>query len=219
LQPAGWSRPEDASRQRIPVLISGQIDRNSLEPKSGLENELRTDCRLADREDLQAILGLQDKNLVTKIAKSEMVHGFVTTPFDGQALEKLRSIDGLFVASREDVLVGYAVAAHWDYFRGRPMFDLMISRFENLHFGTTPILRENSYQYGPVCIEKSARGTGVLESLFAALNTHMSKRYAIGTTFINKINTRSYVAHTRKLGLQVIDEFEFSGNQFWGLAF
>ena len=141
------------------------------------------------------------------------------TPFNSEQLEALRLIEGLFVAKRENVLVGYAVAAHWDYFDGRPMFELMIRRFERMDFQGKPISRDNSYQYGPVCVEKAMRGTGRVEVLFATMKEYMGKRYQTGTTFINKINVRSYEAHTRKLGLQVIDEFEFNGNQYWGLAF
>lgn len=42
----------------------------------------------------------------------------------------------------------------------------------------------------------------------------MSKRYPILVTFVNKINTRFYEAHTRKLGLEVIQEFEFNNNHY-----
>ena len=69
---------------------------------------MQFDCRLADPEDMASILDLQDKNLVTKIEPSEMIHGFVTTPFSPEQLEALRLIEGLFVAMRENVLVG-----HW----------------------------------------------------------------------------------------------------------
>jgi hypothetical protein len=44
-------------------------------------------------------------------------------------------------------------------------------------------------------------------------------RYPIGITFINRINERSAAAHMRKLGLSLIDEFEFSGRYYYGLAF
>ena len=47
----------------------------------------------------------------------------------------------------------------------------------------------------------------------------MSEKFEIGTTFINKINERSYQAHTRKAGIDVIDEFDFNGNNYYGLAF
>ena len=137
---------------------------------------MRFNCRLANSGDMASILDLQDKNLVTKIEKSEMIHGFVTTPFVTKQLEELRAIDGLFVAMHENVLAGYAVAAHWDYFDGRPMFELMIRRFERLDFQGKPISRDNSYQYGPVCVEKAMRGTGMVEVLFATMKEHMGKR-------------------------------------------
>jgi hypothetical protein len=38
-------------------------------------------------------------------------------------------------------------------------------------------------------------------------------------TLINKINPRSVAAHTRKLDLTIVDEFEFNGNFYYGLAF
>ncbi len=47
----------------------------------------------------------------------------------------------------------------------------------------------------------------------------LSSGYPVGITFINKVNERSYKAHSRKLGMIVIDEFEFSGQEYYGLAF
>jgi hypothetical protein len=38
-------------------------------------------------------------------------------------------------------------------------------------------------------------------------------------TFINKVNIISAMAHTKKLGWQIIDEFEFNNNHYLGLAF
>ncbi|SFV57662.1 Acetyltransferase, GNAT family [hydrothermal vent metagenome] len=47
----------------------------------------------------------------------------------------------------------------------------------------------------------------------------MSKRYPILVTFVNKINPRSYAAHTKKLGLTVIQEFEFNDNHYYELVY
>jgi hypothetical protein len=44
-------------------------------------------------------------------------------------------------------------------------------------------------------------------------------RFSIGVTFINKLNPRSLKAHTHKLDLEIIDEFEFKENSYYGLAF
>lgn len=180
---------------------------------------MSTSCRLSEHQDIDQILDLQDKNLVTRIAESDKIHGFVTTPFEKSQLEHLITLGGMFVAQMEHRVVGYAAAAHWDYFQGRPMFDLMICRFEKRDFNGKNITRANSFQYGPVCIAKEVRGSGVFQSLFDEMERVMKRRFEVGTTFINKINVRSYEAHTRKMGLQVIDEFDFGGNEYWGLAF
>ena len=47
----------------------------------------------------------------------------------------------------------------------------------------------------------------------------MAEQYPYLVTFINKINTRSFSAHTKKLGLHVIQEFEFNGNQYYELVY
>ena len=77
----------------------------------------------------------------------------------------------------------------------------------------------NSYQYGPICIDKSVRGSGVLEKIFDFARGQMSKRYPILVTFINKINPRSFEAHVRKLGLEVIQEFDFNNNNYYELVY
>ena len=74
-------------------------------------------------------------------------------------------------------------------------------------------------KYGPICIDKSVRGSGVLEKIFDFSREHMSKKYPILVTFINKINPRSYEAHVRKLGLSVIQEFEFNNNSYYELVY
>ena len=47
----------------------------------------------------------------------------------------------------------------------------------------------------------------------------MAKRFPILVTFINKINPRSYAAHTKKLGLTVIQEFEYNNNHYYELVY
>jgi hypothetical protein len=38
-------------------------------------------------------------------------------------------------------------------------------------------------------------------------------------TFDNQINPRSFAAHHRKLGLDVIQEFDYNGNRYWELLY
>ena len=95
----------------------------------------------------------------------------------------------------------------------------MVSLFGQLEFQGTRITVDNSFQYGPVCIDQTLRGSGAFPQLFKTMCSNFSSRFPIGVTFINKINSRSLAAHTRKLNLQIIDEFEFKSNSYYGLAF
>ena len=45
-----------------------------------------------------------------------------------------------------------------------------------------------------------------------------ARRYPVLVTFVNKNNPRSYAAHTRKVGLEVIAEFEYNNNHYYEMA-
>ena len=98
------------------------------------------------------------------------------------------------------------------------MFQHMINDLPNLEYKGHKLTTENSYQYGPISIDKSVRGTEVLQNIFEFALKEMAKRYPILITFVNQINPRSFQAHHRKLGLDIIQEFEFNGNRYWELG-
>lgn len=175
--------------------------------------------RNATITDINGVIELQGKNLLANIPENERVNGFVTTPFTVSQIESIVALDGLFVAEKDAKIIAYAFAGSWDYFSQWAIFPFMVNRLAQLNFRTEIMTTENSFQYGPICIEKNHRGSGVLQKLFEAMRLGMSKRYPIGVTFINQINKRSFAAHAKKLKMDVIDEFEFNGNKYYGLAF
>jgi hypothetical protein len=165
-------------------------------------------CRVATESDIAGILDLQSKNLYTNLSELERKNGFVTI-----------AQTGVFVAEKEGAIVGYVFAGSWDYFAQWPIFPLMVSRFPQLSFHGAEVTAGESFQYGPVCIDRQLRGSGLLVELFELMRSHFALRFPIGVTFINQRNQRSLAAHIRKLGLEIIDEFEFGGNSFYSLAF
>ena len=182
--------------------------------------DLRTTVAVAELSDIDEVIELQSKYHIASIAPEDKSSGFVTTLFTKAQLTALIEDErGLFVARQDGALVAYAMAASWGYWSSWPMFAHMIDGLHQLSFLGQTLNTENSYQYGPVCVDKTARGTGILERLFDFARAQMAKRYPILVTFINQINTRSFAAHTRKLGLEVIQEFEFNGNHYHELAY
>lgn len=175
--------------------------------------------RNADLSDIDGILALQSRYLYANLSESERLNGFVTTPFTPDQLKTLIDDNGAFVAVVDGGVCGYALAGSWQFYFQWPIFPYMAARFPTLDFMGRAITTENSFQYGPVCISEKYRGSDLFPRLFEQMRLGFSNRYPIGVTFINRLNQRSYNAHTRKLGIQVVDQFEFGDRPYYGLAF
>lgn len=176
--------------------------------------------RIAELSDIPNVLKLHFKYQVDSIQEEDKKDGFVTTPFTAEQLTDLiQKEKGLFIGIDNEKVLAYVMAASWEFWSVWPMFAHMIKDLPNLNYLGQTLNVENSYQYGPICIDKSMRGTGVLEGIFDFAREEMAKRYPILITFVNKINSRSYDAHTRKLGLEVIQEYVFNNNSYYELAY
>jgi GNAT superfamily N-acetyltransferase len=71
--------------------------------------------------------------------------------------------------------------------------------------------RDDAYIYGPVCVDRHTRGTGVLEALYAEVVRRLPGREAI--LFINSVNLRSLRAHV-KLGFKDVSSFRLEGQEY-----
>jgi len=176
--------------------------------------------KTAQLSDIDATLKLHANYQIDGIKEEDKKDGFVTTAFTKEELTKLITEEqGLFIAKEGDEVLAYVMAASWQFWSQWAMFEHMIKDLPNLNYLGQTLSVENSYQYGPVCIDKSLRGSGMLENIFDFSREHMSTRYPILVTFVNKINPRSFEAHHRKLGLEIIQEFEFNGNRYDELVY
>lgn len=170
--------------------------------------------------DIDGVLQLQKKYQIDTIANEDKKDGFVTTSFTKEQLTKLiEEEQGLFIAENQNGIVAYVMVASWQYWSEWPLFAYMIQDLPNLEYQGQQLSVENSYQYGPICVDKSVRGSGVLEEIFELARKEMAKRFSFLVTFINKINPRSYEAHTRKLGLELLQEFEYNNNSYYELIY
>lgn len=176
--------------------------------------------KVATYEDIENVLALHYRYQIDSIDPEDKKDGFVTTPFTAEQLRALiEQEQGLFIAQDRDEVVAYVMAASWRFWSAWPMFAYMIERLGELEYLGQRLSVENSYQYGPICIDKRYRGGEVLKGIFEFARSRMAPRYPILVTFINKINPRSYEAHTRKLGLEVITEFGYNNNHYYQLVY
>lgn len=180
---------------------------------------METFARMATIKDIPELMELQKLFHVDTISPEDKKDGFVTTKLtEEQWKELIEKENGVTILTDDEKILGYALAASWEYWSSWPLFEYMIERLHEDNYKGEIMSVENSYQYGPICIVKELRGTDALNKLFFTSLKEMNKRYKYLLTFVNQINPRSYAAHTRKLGLDVIKEFGFNNNKYWELG-
>ena len=176
--------------------------------------------KIAQIKDIEKVLELHSKYQIDTIRQEDKKDGFITTAFTKEQMVDLITLEqGLFIAIENEKIVAYVMSASWKFWSRWPMFAFMMEDLPNLEYLGQKLTVQNSYQYGPVCVDKEYRGSGVLEKIFDFARENMAKRFPILVTFINKINPRSYEAHTKKLKLEVIKEFSYNNNNYYELVY
>lgn len=175
--------------------------------------------RKAKLDDIPQIISLEKKYHKASIKEEDKADGYVTTFFSEKNLKILIEEEEIAIACHKKRLVAYAVAASWKFWSRWQVFQPMIDDLPNIKYLNTVLSKNNSYQYGPVCIDKDYRGTKVLPKLFEFSRLQMKDKFPILITYIDQKNIRSYQAHSRKLGLDVVKEFEFHGNKLYVLCY
>jgi len=173
----------------------------------------------ANMDDFEGVLSLLKANHVSYIKQEDKAAGFVTTNFTDEQLEALITKErGITIAKENGKVMAFAMAAPWGFWAEWPFFAYMIEKLPEFNFNGRSLTTENSYQYGPVCIDKAVRGTGTFEQVFYASLGGMKDQYPIMVTFINQINHRSYAAHTRKVPMTTAGVFQFNQNDYYLMA-
>ena len=176
--------------------------------------------KIAQIKDIEKVLELHSKYQIDSIKQEDKKDGFITTAFTKEQMVDLITLEqGLFIAIENEKIVAYVMSASWKFWSRWPMFAFMMEDLPNLEYLGQKLTVQNSYQYGPVCVDIEYRGSGVLEKIFDFARENMAKRFPILVTFINKINSRSYEAHTKKLKLEIIKEFSYNNNNYYELVY
>ena len=169
--------------------------------------------------DMGGIRALLRANRIDTIREEDKADGFVTTSITDEQRERLiLRKRGVTVAREGDRVLAFAFAASWDYWSTWTFFRHMMEELPKFSFQGQTLTTENTYQYGPVCLDRAVRGTGVFEQVFAFSLASMKDRSPIMTTFINQINGRSYAAHTRKVHMEQVGTFSHGHNHYYLMA-
>jgi hypothetical protein len=175
--------------------------------------------RKAVPADFEGILRLQHENLLSLLPEEERSQGFLSIEFTREQIRTVNDDLGIFVAVQDKTVMGYLMAESVEFAVQSPLIAFMLKRLKDVCFEARPISSFSLFIYGPVCIDKKARGKGVLEGLFRVMRESLENNYEVGIAFVSNRNPRSLHAHTEKLGMSVVDEFEFKGEKYKTLAF
>jgi hypothetical protein len=175
--------------------------------------------RKAMPTDLEGILLLQHDNLMTNLQREDLSQGFLSIEFTREQIRKINGELGIFVAVQDKRVIGYLMAETLEFAVQSPLIAHMLKRLKDVFFDDHPISSYSLFVYGPVCIDRRSRGRGVLEGLFNGMLRTLKGEYDVGVAFVSEQNPRSLHAHQNKLGMTVVDEFEFNGQTYWTLVF
>lgn len=174
------------------------------------------EVRLANKEDIKDILKLLSENHVNNMSEEDKKNGFVTTNMtEEQMLKLIEKEKGITIAEEKDKVIAFAMAGSWTFWKEWPFFENMIRILPDYKFESEKLTVNNSYQYGPICVDKTYRGQGVFEKVFEYSLSTMKDKFPIMITFVNKINPRSYKAHSEKVNMKTLGEFEYNNNNYY----
>ncbi len=181
--------------------------------------------RHATVADMPGIRALLKKYHRDTISDKDRPGGFVTTAItDEQLTDLIEKENGVMIIVRPqaapspDEVLAFCFAAPWEFWKSWPLFAYMIEILPEYEFEGKNVVVEDTYQYGPICVDTSIRGTGAFADLFYASLKDFKDRFPVMITFVNSINGRSENAHNNKAHMQTIGTFDFNDNHYLMMA-
>jgi predicted GNAT superfamily acetyltransferase len=178
-----------------------------------------TEFRRARPRDYSAIVQLNASNFIANLTEDERKDGFLSAVFTLEQTATMAEDLGTMVAIVDGVLGGFLCAFRNEFDHGSPVVAKMIESYSRMLFEGKPLTSFGSYVYGPVCIARDYRRTGMLRGLYEAQRQDLAGRFEVGVALIARSNPHSFKAHVAGLGMTEVGEFEVNGNMFATVAF
>lgn len=172
--------------------------------------------RRATDADYTGMLQLQEENLRVNLSDDQAANGFLSLRYTEEMFRRVNDELAIVVAVAEGRVVGYLCAKCFPYAVEFPVLKALIDHMSGREIGGVTISTETAFVYGPVCVLRSVRGTGVLEGMWAALRALVAPCRKVAVLFIADANKRSMRAH-EKLGMTHCGMFVQDGKCFHAL--
>jgi hypothetical protein len=180
---------------------------------------MQIEIRAARLQDITDFIALQEKYHVSNLTEeAQQTKGFVTMRLTEPQFEELVGKGNIFLAFSGSILAANAVSGDWAFCKQWAIIEKMESALPQFSLESAEFTIENSFQYGPVCIDEAFRGQNILTLLFNVIQAASALKYRYVVTFINQKNERSIRAHAQKTTLKPIGTFAFNENMYTALA-
>lgn len=164
--------------------------------------------RRALDEDISGICELLEQNFIGNLPESERKDGFLSICFSADQLKEMAENGITIVALFESRVVGFLSTQTCHYNLKIPIAKTMLETISHA------IDEQKTLCCGPVCIDSSFRGQGILEQMYALLAQEKGSTYHSGITFVSERNPRSIAAHSNKLGMTLSGQFGHDGQKY-----
>ncbi len=176
--------------------------------------------RKAVPEDFDAILDLQKANTPQNLTKEEYhQQGYIISAMNRDHLAAINQNIGILVACVDNQLVGFVCLNSTDMQPCPPVVAAMLKETTLQKIKQPLLFGERICSYGPVCIDKTFRGRGILRQLFSETKKYLHGQHDTGIAFIAVDNPHSLVAHVQGLGMHDVSVFMCAGKQYHLIAF
>lgn len=168
--------------------------------------------------ELQQILALQEKNLLSNLSLDEkQEQGFLTVKHSLEQLQHMQEIAPHLLAKDGEQLAGYVLSMTMASRDLVPLLVTLFDQFDRLELAGQKVSAFNPMVVGQICVAKSHRGKGIFDSLYAGYKKAHALHYDFAITSIALSNTRSMAAHQR-VGFKVLSTFE-DKTQPWAIVY
>lgn len=163
------------------------------------------------------MLQLQEENLRVNLSDDQAANGFLSLRYTEEMFRRVNDELAIVVAVAEGRVVGYLCAKCFPYAVEFPVLKALIEHMSGREIGGVTISAATAFVYGPVCVSRLVRGTGVPAGMWAALRGLVEPCRKVAVLFIADTNKRSLRAH-EKLGMTLCGMFVQDDKRFHALA-
>lgn len=165
-------------------------------------------------EEIQGIKNLQSACQINNISEEEAkAEGFVTAMYSIDFLTHMNACTPSIIALSDNQVVGYALVCDKQSFGHHPLLDDLFNHVDKLNYNGVELINTNYVLVGQLCVAKSHRGLGLVQSMYQYFQKTYSKTYSFLITDVDERNMRSIKAH-KKSGFEIIHTIEY-GESNW----